>query len=412
MKVLHVIPSVSEKSGGPAQAIFPMCRALIARGHEVCIATTRDGLSRVNGNGSGPQLYNGTSIHFFPVQWGDGFKYSRPMKTWLDENVRSFDVVHIHAVFNHSSIAAARACRKHLVPYVVRPLGTLDPWSLKQKSVRKSLFWNLAAKRMMADAATIHYTAQAEFDRVKDSLGLTHGSVVPLGLGSSDSVPGHQASSPAHVEPYQLIDQGLMQRVGTLPHGQAGTPAVPARRDPYILFLSRLHPKKGLDVLIKAFVAVHKNQEFSEWRLVIAGDGERAFVNSLKQLVSSNSADGIVSFIGWVSGDDKRDVLRKASLVVLPSRQENFGLCVLEALAEGVPVVVSSDVNLANDIADAGAGWISAIDVVSLQKTISEAMADEEQRLSRGLAGRVFSKNFSWESIAEKLEKMYRAIIR
>src|SRR6185369_7004804 len=136
----------------------------------------------------------------------------------------SFDVVHIHAVFNHSSIAAARACRKHLVPYVVRPLGTLDPWSLKQKSVRKSLFWNLVAKRMMADAATIHYTAQAEFDRVKDSLGLTHGSVVPLGVGSSDSVLGPQASSPARVEHNQVLDQGCAGR------GQAGTPAVPGPR--------------------------------------------------------------------------------------------------------------------------------------------------------------------------------------
>jgi len=378
-----------------------MCRALIARGHEVCIATTRHGLSGLNGNGKGPQLYNGASIHFFPVQWGDGFKYSRPLKTWLDENVRSFDVVHIHAVFNHSSIAAARACRRHLVPYVVRPLGTLDPWSLKQKSLRKSLFWSLVAKRMMADAATIHYTAQAEFDRVKDSLGLTHGNVVPLGIGSSDSVLGPQASPPAPSNHSPCWAQG-----------QAETPAVPALRGPYILFLSRLHPKKGLDVLIKAFVAVQKHQEFSEWRLVIAGDGDAAYVSSLKQLVSSNSADGFVSFIGWVSGDEKRDVLRKASLLVLPSSQENFGLCVLEALAEGVPVVVSRDVNLANDIADAGAGWISAIDVASLQKTISEAMAHEEQRLSRGLAGKLFSKNFSWERIAEELEKMYLAIIR
>ena len=378
-----------------------MCRALIARGHEVCIATTRHGLSGLNGNGNGPQLYNGTSIHFFPVQWGDGFKYSRPLKTWLDKNVRSFDVVHIHAVFNHSSIAAARACHRHLVPYVVRPLGTLDPWSMQQKSVRKSLFWNLVAKRMLTRAGTIHYTAQAEFDRVKDSLGLTNGRVVPLGIGSGDTFLGPQASSPARA-PNTDCDS----------RGQARTPAVPGRKVPYILFLSRLHPKKGLDVLIKAFVAVHKNQEFSEWRLVIAGEGDAAYVNSLKQLVSSNSADAIVSFIGWVSGDEKREVLRKASLLVLPSSQENFGLCVLEALAEGVPVIVSSEVNLAHDIADARAGWISAIDVVGLQKTLSEAMADEEQRLSRGLAGKVFSENFSWESIAEELEKMYLAIIR
>jgi len=377
-----------------------MCRALRARGHEVAIATTSHGLSGLNGNGNGPKLYNGTATHFFPVQWGDAFKYSRPLQTWLDENVRSFDVVHIHAVFNHSSIAAARSCRKYLVPYVVRPLGTLDPWSMQQKSLKKSLFWTLAGKRMLKRAATIHYTAQAEFDLVKDSLGLTHGSVVPLGIGSSDSVLGPQASSPARA-PNTDCDS----------RGQARTPAVPARRGPYILFLSRLHPKKGLDVLIKAFVAVHKSQEFSEWRLVIAGDGNRAYINSLKQLVSSNSADLIVNFIGWVSGDEKLDVLRNASLLVLPSSQENFGLCVLEALAEGVPVVVSRDVNLAKDIADAGAGWISAIDVVGLENSLSEAMADNEQRLHRGVAGKAFSQNFSWESIAEKLERMYLSIV-
>jgi hypothetical protein len=81
-----------------------MCQALRARGHEVAIATTNHGLSGLNGNGKGSKLYNGTPTHFFPVQWGDAFKYSRPLQTWLDENVRSFDVVHIHAVFNHSSI--------------------------------------------------------------------------------------------------------------------------------------------------------------------------------------------------------------------------------------------------------------------------------------------------------------------
>ena len=377
-----------------------MCRALRARGHEVAIATTSHGLSGLNGNGKGPKLYNGTSTHFFPVQWGDAFKYSRPLQTWLDENVRSFDVVHIHAVFNHSSIAAARSCRKYLVPYVVRPLGTLDPWSLKQKSVRKSLFWNLAAKRMMADAATIHYTAQAEFDRVKDSLGLTHGSVVPLGIGSSDSVLGPQASSPARA-PNTDCDS----------RGHARTPAVPASTSPYVLFLSRLHPKKGLDILIKAFFELHKSQLFSEWCLVIAGDGDAAYVNSLKRLVSINAADDFVRFIGWVRRDEKVDVLRKASLLVLPSRQENFGLCVMEALAEGVPVVVSRDVNLAKDIADAGAGWISTIDVVGLENTLSEAMANNEQRLNRGVAGKVFSQNFSWESIAEKLENMYLSIV-
>ncbi|PWT89622.1 MAG: hypothetical protein C5B55_11100 [Blastocatellia bacterium] len=378
-----------------------MCRALMSRGHEVTIATTRHGLSDVNGHAK--RMYKGILTHFFPVQWGEGFKYSRPFKTWLDRNVQSFDVVHIHAVFNYSSIAASKSCRKSRVPYVVRPLGTLDPWSMKQKSFRKSLFFTLAGKRMLQSAGTVHYTAQGEFDRVKHSLGLTQGTVVPLGIEDesksiTDIVLGAQASSPAR----------LPLRVERETH-EARTPALPA--PPYILFLSRLHPKKGLELLIKAFVALHKNQIFSEWHLVIAGDGDRDYVDSLKRLVSLNSGDETIHFVGWLSGDQKPEVLRKASLLVLPSRQENFGLCVLEALAEEVPVVVSSEVNLAKEIADAGAGWISKVDVASLVKTLSEAMIDREQRLRRGSAGKAFSQNFTWESIAEKLENMYVSIV-
>ena len=398
MKVLHVIPSVSERSGGPAQAIFPMCRSLMARGLEVTLATTTHGLSDLNGHLTSPQIYQGTPTYFFPVR-DDGFKYSRPFKIWLDENVQSFDLVHIHAVFNHSSIAASTSCRKHLVPYVVRPLGTLDPWSMQQKSFRKSLFWTLAGKRMLKSAGTIHYTAQAEFDLVKRSLGLKHGTVVPLGIernsnGSKSVTAGEPAAFPSRT--------GVGQ-------GQARTPAPPAQ---YVLFLSRLHPKKGLDVLIRAFIALQKNEKFSTWRLMIAGDGDSAYVDSLKRIVAENTAADVVRFIGWVSGDEKREVIRNASLLVLPSRQENFGLCVLEALAEGVPVVISRDVNLAQDIVDAGAGWITDVTVADLKSTLAEVLADKQQGLSRGLAGKHFSQAFTWDAIAERLEAMYLSILK
>src|SRR5258705_13901906 len=227
MKVLHVIPSVSERSGGPGQVIVPMCRALQEQGIDVMIATTDHGIvssSKFRVSSSSDKTvssskfrvsssqwqetnnsnsiaddrgfetrnskletrnlvqYKGVPAIFFPVQFGDSFKYSRSLAVWLEANISGFDVVHIHAVFNHACVAAARACRKHEVPYIVRPLGTLDPWSMKQKSLKKSLFWQLAAKRMLRDAAAVHYTANAEKLAAEESLGLGKGKDVPLGI--------------------------------------------------------------------------------------------------------------------------------------------------------------------------------------------------------------------------------------
>src|SRR5215208_5489746 len=115
MRVLHVIPSVSERSGGPATAIIPMCRALMREGIEVLLVTTDAGLPEKS-NGDAVE-YKGVPARFFSSQWGESFKYSRPLASWLYTNIKNFTLAHIHAVFNHSSVAAARACRDAGVPY-------------------------------------------------------------------------------------------------------------------------------------------------------------------------------------------------------------------------------------------------------------------------------------------------------
>src|SRR5262245_56279688 len=154
MRVLHVIPSVSDRSGGPATAIIPMCRSLMQHGTEVLLLSTTDGLPETP---CGKVVeYKYVPAIFFPSQLGESFKYSRPLTSWLTANLRSFDVVHIHAVFNHSSVAASQACRKTGVPYVIRPLGTLDRWSMTQKSLRKRVFWRLCGKQMLSKTAAVH----------------------------------------------------------------------------------------------------------------------------------------------------------------------------------------------------------------------------------------------------------------
>lgn len=371
MRVLHVIPSISERSGGPAAAIVPMCRALQNQGIEVLLATTSHGLTQTSTDGI--REYKGVPARFFPVQVGASFKYSRPLTTWLKRSVGDFDLVHIHAVFNHASVAAARECRKAGVPYVVRPLGTLDPWSMKQKAGRKRIFWSLVGKRMLQGSAAVHYTAVGEKTATEESLGINHGRVIALGVEVNGSAPVKRA-----VDHFPDL---------------AGWP--------YVLFLSRLDQKKNVEALIDAFEALNDDA----WRLVIAGDGSSDYVLSLKQRARKSEK---IIFTGWVEGKQKDALLRDAALFALPSHQENFGLSVMEAMARGVPVLVSPHVNLAPEIEAANAGWV--VELAQVKDGLAAALENENERARRGELAYKLSQQYSWQKTATDLIDLYRQI--
>ena len=386
MKILHVIPSVAPRYGGPSQAVYTMCRALQDQGTEVLIATT-------NADGSGELpvalgekiVYQGAPTIFFPRQWSEALKYSRPLALWLEQNVKNFDLAHIHAVFSHACVAAARACRKSVVPYVVRPLGTLDPWSLKQKSVRKRLFWHLGVKRMLTGAAAIHYTSAEEKRLVETGLGLSGGVVVPNGLDLS------------------FINHRTGRR--TAPFGE---PQSEIGHNPYVLALSRIHPKKGFELLIESFATLKKSGLFGSWRLVFAGDGDAEYVNQLKALARRRGLNGDALFVGWLDGDSKYAALKDASLLAMPSYQENFGISLIEAMACGVPVLVSPHVNLAPEIEKAGAGWVAALGENELTSALAEALGSEQERWRRGNNGRELAGSYGAAEVATKLIDLYR----
>jgi glycosyltransferase involved in cell wall biosynthesis len=375
MKVLHVIPSVAERSGGPATAIVPMCRALRERGSEVVLLTTNHELTQLRTE----QLvdFKGVNTIFFPVQIGASFKYSRPLATWLKQNVHDFDLAHIHAVFNHASVAAANACRSARVPYVVRPLGTLDPWSMKQKPLRKRFFWFVSGKKMLERSAAVHYTARAEKQATESSLGLNHGRVIPLGVEAGPVAHGNEIA-----ESFPMLA------------GQQ-----------YVLVLSRLDPKKGLDLLIESFVSLVRRPEFGSWRLVIAGDGPREYVAMLKEKAANSHR---IIFTGWVEGEQKETLLRNAALLALPSRHENFGLCVMEAMARGVPVLLSPQVNLASEVEAAAAGWMVERD--ELTAALGAVLTDDAERARRGKSACLFAQRYSWEKTATDLIDLYEEV--
>jgi glycosyltransferase involved in cell wall biosynthesis len=387
MKVLHVIPAVAPRYGGPSHAVVGMGRALPDQGISVVIATTdADGPQRLLVPSGATLCWRGVPTIFFRRQWSEAFKYSAPLASWLGHHVAEFDVVHIHAVFSHACLAAAQACRRRGVPYIVRPLGTLDPWSLRQKPVRKRILWHVGAKRMLDGAAAIQYTTAAEQRLAESTLGLRRGVVIPLGVDPE-----------LFADPRRDEDRLGKDR--------------PFGSDPYVLILGRLHPKKGLEAFVEVFLQLASSAEYGHWRLVVAGDGDAEYVASLKQLIRLRGGEDNILLAGWLGGVDKVVALQNAEVLALPSHQENFGLVVAEALACGTPVLVSTHVNLADEITAARAGWVVPLDRVALLETLSDVLRRTDERVRRGLAGRELARaQFTWPAVAADLAHLYSTV--
>jgi len=381
MKVLHVIPGIAPRYGGPSQAIVEMCRALKREGVEILIATTdADGDGRMSVATKAQTEYQGVPTIFFSRQLSEAFKYSHSLARWLDANVNRFDVVHIHAVFSHSSIAAARACVRNRIPYILRPLGSLDPWSLKQKRFAKNVLWHMCVNHILARASAVQYTTAEEKRLAEQGLGINSGVVIPLGV--------HQELPQEELDGFRTSFPSLGS-------------------SPYVLILSRIHRKKNVESLLQAFSAITKRPQYALWKLVIAGDGEPVYVERLKQLALQSCGDKVI-FTGWLDGARKAAAFKGASLFVLPSYQENFGLSVVEAMAYRVPVVISRQVNIADEIAAAGAGWIVDFEAASLQRALAEALRNEGERAARGAAGEELARSrYTWSAIARALCELY-----
>lgn len=387
MKILHVIPGIAPCYGGPSHAIYQICYNLQIGGVGCEIATTNaDGQSVLLVKLGRFETYQNVPTIFFQRDFSEAFKYSRHLADWLMPNVSKYDLVHIHAVFSHACLSAARACRLKQIPYIVRTIGNLDPWSLGQKRWRKQLFWQLGVKQMLRGAAAIHYTSRAEQELAETALGLKHGVVIPLG-----------------------VDEALLQPAPAENPFLAQYPDLQA--NPYVLTLCRLHPKKNLETLIELFLRLTGQTGLRDWRLVIAGEGEPEYVAQLQGLVNAVSGAERVLFAGWLQGEQKRGALRAASLFALPSHQENFGLSVVEAMACGVSVLISNTVNLADEVRAANAGWVVSLDKTEIGAALHTAMTEADERGQRGQAAReLVLRRYRWSAVGQALTQLYTDI--
>jgi glycosyltransferase involved in cell wall biosynthesis len=361
-----------------------MCEALMKRGVEVQIASTDGEPAGTDAESNGRQSlqlnrltdYQGVPAIFFKRDASEAFKYSRGLSHWLHRNVSAFDVVHIHGVFSHACTAAADACRRAGVPYIIRPLGNLEGRSLALKPLKKRLFLRLFGNKMLANASAVHYVCFSEKEQSEAALGLNHGVVVPLGINLT-----------------------------------AIKPTKTTNRKPHILVLSRLEPSKGIDVLIEAFLNARQVAGLSEWQLFIGGKGSPDCEAALKRTIETRKATDSVHLMGWLDGEAKSEALQQASLLALPSRRDAFGYCLIEGISQGIPVITTPQVGLAKEISDAGAGWITSLEFKALSETLSAAMSDENERCKRGEAGRELAARFDWAELALTLVKLYKSIL-
>ena len=381
MKVLHVIPSIGPQRGGPSVAAPAMCRALVARGISCDLVATNDTGPGLLAGQTGewadrdgvPTLLFQRGGDFFPLlrefQFGAGFA------VWIAAHVRDYDLVHVHALFSYMSSFAMRAARKASVPYVLRPLGQLEQYSLGRSAWKKKLFLRLVDETNIRQAAAIHLTSQRELD-VSWLPGTAARWIVPLGVDLPEE------------------DKGALSRA----------PGVPQ-----IIFLSRWHAKKRIGVLIEAL----SRMKDRPWHLILAGTGDPEIARDVREAISSAGLDERISLPGFLEGPAKWAALQKADLFVLPSASENFGIAVAEALAAGTPAVITRHVALAPEIEAAGAGWICGDNASSLAAILIEALDSPPELARRGAnARRLVEESFSWEASACKLDPLYRSLLK
>jgi glycosyltransferase involved in cell wall biosynthesis len=376
MRILHVIASLAPRYGGPSKVLPEMCRALAARGHDVEVFTTNiDGPSTLPVRVGVPQVLGGATVTYFGAHWPRSYKASLGLARALHDRVEGFDVVHIHSLYLFHTAAASLCARRRRVPYVIRPHGTLDPYHRARHRGRKAVQELLVERRNLDRAGGIHCTSLAEKAAI-EPLGLRAPCfVVPLGVEVAELEPAGEDA--------------------------AGTALV--------TFVGRLTPKKGLDILLEAFA------EVGSWRpdahLVIAGPDDEGLGRQLHERVRRLGLQGRVSLPGPVTGPAKDGLLRRSNVVVLPSKDENFGVSVVEAMAAAVPVVVTSGVAIHQEVAEAGAGLVVPRTPAAVAGAVLRLLDDPAWRRQLGERGRrLVETTFAWPRIAAKLEEMYDAV--
>ena len=388
MKILHVIAALYPERGGPAKVGPEMCRALAKKGVEVSIYTTN---LNISGTLDIPTdravVQDGVPVYYFPSSGLRQYGFSFPLAEALKSFIPTFDLVHIHSLYMFHTSASAHFCRKYKVPYIIRPHGTLDPYLRRKSRIKKRIYNLLLEKRNLDQAAAIHYTSEEEKELAHRPMNIqSPGVVVPLGLN-----PGDYAKLPA--------PDSFRNRF-------------PECRGKFLfLFLGRLDFKKGLDLLSKAFGEIAR--QCGDVHLVIAGPDEAGCTKQMRMWLAEEGILDRVTFTGMLYGKDKLAAFNDANVFVLSSYTENFGIALVEAMACGMPVVISDRVNIWREIADAEAGLVTKCTADDVYKGMSTLLKNRDLRVKLGHNAReLVAERYSWDKNIDLMIYVYARIIK
>ena len=387
MRVLHVIPSISPKDGGTTVALSLMARSLVCAGVEVDVATTDDDgpgcrmdvplSQRVEGDGYGV-FYFRKQTEFYKVSW--------PLSRWLARRVANYDLVHVHALFSHTSNSAARHAHARHVPCVITPHGVLNSYGMRcRRRIVKELSFRFVEQPLVRNAAAMHYGSRLEQVETEQLGVVAPAAMIPLGI---DLQAFAQASGAE-----RLVNQYPQVLGRTL-----------------VLFLSRIVADKGLDLLLPAFAEVKRKCPHA--MLVIAGKGDETLTKSLHTEAERLGLAADIIWPGFLSGADKCSAFAAASVFVLPSYSESFGIALVEAMASGLPCLTTEGVAASADIRERDAGLVVSAEAGQLAQALSRLLEDAQLRARLGAnARRLANERFSSETMGRALKKLYEDIL-
>lgn len=378
LRLLHVISSMNASVGGPAEATLRLCEELQKRGHPQTIVALDSKESVLINNEEIRVELLGPNCRVL-----GNYSYNAHLQDWISAKASEFDAVLIHGLWQFHGLAARSAAIRSKIPYFVYPHGMLDPWfkeTYPLKHLKKWLYWPWAEYRVLRDARAVLFTCEEERRLARQSFWLYQ---------CNELVTSYGTASPP-------LDSNRLRERFLSSH-----PNLRGKR--LLLFLSRIHEKKGCDLLVAAFAKVAS--QFPDLHLVMAGPDQTGIISTLRQQAQSFGISDRITWTGMLQGDEKWGAFHACEVFCLPSHQENFGIVVAEALGCGKPVLISNKVNIWREIQQDNAGIVSEDTqedtLAGLTKWLT--LPSQDRTLMERAARQCFERRFSIEQVADSL---------